>query len=138
MPSLVIETFTGLETRNHGALPSCGSEQSRWRSKGSSRENAVRVHFFTEIYASNLTKLEDKSKPFVFFQLHHTLTCVHKVLRVSSQTKEGLPELWETMKEFHKTMIETGELFETRRKQQRVWMWNHITQHILQVNSEFL
>lgn len=37
------------------------------------------------------------------------------------------------MKEFHKTMIETGELFETRRKQQKVWMWNHITQHILQV-----
>ena len=48
-------------------------------------------------------------------------------------TKEGLPELWTVMKEFHDTMIRTGELFETRRKQQRIWMWNHITQHIMQV-----
>jgi len=56
-----------------------------------------------------------------------------KVLRISSLTKDGLPELWDVMKEFHQTMIQTGEIYETRRKQQRVWMWNHITQHIIQV-----
>jgi LAO/AO transport system kinase len=37
------------------------------------------------------------------------------------------------MQEFHQTMLRTGELLETRRKQQRVWMWNYITQHIMQV-----
>lgn len=56
-----------------------------------------------------------------------------RVLKISSRTKEGLPELWEVMQEFYKKMIQTGELFETRRKQQRIWMWNHITQHIIQV-----
>lgn len=34
-------------------------------------------------------------------------------------------------------MLKTGELFETRRKQQRVWMWNHITQHIMQVVNSY-
>ncbi|EFX68819.1 hypothetical protein DAPPUDRAFT_301249 [Daphnia pulex] len=59
-----------------------------------------------------------------------------KVLKVSSLTKEGLPELWAVMQEFHQTMLRTGELLETRRKQQRVWMWNYITQHIMQVFRE--
>lgn len=54
-------------------------------------------------------------------------------MKVSSLTKEGIPELWTVMQEFHQKMIKTGELFETRRKQQRVWMWNYITQHIMQV-----
>ena len=56
-----------------------------------------------------------------------------RVLKISSRTKDGLPELWDVMQEFHKKMIQTGELFETRRKQQRIWMWSHITQHIIQV-----
>lgn len=59
-----------------------------------------------------------------------------KVMKVSSLTGEGIPELWVVMQEFHQTMIKTGELFETRRKQQRVWMWNYITQHIMQVFRE--
>ncbi|KAK4014426.1 hypothetical protein OUZ56_026949 [Daphnia magna] len=59
-----------------------------------------------------------------------------KVIKVSSLTGEGIPELWAVMQEFHQTMIKTGELFETRRKQQRVWMWNYITQHIMQVFRE--
>lgn len=59
-----------------------------------------------------------------------------KVMKVSSLTGEGIPELWAVMQEFHQTMIKTGELFETRRKQQRVWMWNYITQHIMQVFRE--
>ncbi|KAI9552841.1 hypothetical protein GHT06_020723 [Daphnia sinensis] len=59
-----------------------------------------------------------------------------KVMKVSSLTSEGIPELWAVMQEFHQTMVKTGELFETRRKQQRVWMWNYITQHIMQVFRE--
>ena len=56
-----------------------------------------------------------------------------RVLKVSSITGDGIPELWSVMKQFHRVMNETGELLETRRKQQCIWMWNHITQLILQV-----
>lgn len=57
-------------------------------------------------------------------------------MKVSSLTKEELPELWAVMQEFHQTMLKTGELFETRKKQQRVWMWNYITQHIMEVLNQ--
>jgi hypothetical protein len=45
--------------------------------------------------------------------------------------------MWDVMQEFHKKMIDTGELLETRRKQQTIWMWNHITSHVLQVLNKF-
>ena len=40
-----------------------------------------------------------------------------QVTRISSVTKEGIPELWEKMQEFRKTMVETG-LLETKRERQ--------------------
>jgi LAO/AO transport system kinase len=76
-----------------------------------------------KVLTLTIKSLNQFSKDFVLF----------KVLKVSSLTKEGLPELWAVMQEFHQTMLRTGELLETRRKQQRVWMWNYITQHIMQV-----
>jgi len=59
-----------------------------------------------------------------------------RVCRVSSLTREGLPELWTLMCEFRKVMVDTGELVETRKKQRRIAMWNNITYHILQVFRE--
>jgi LAO/AO transport system kinase len=67
------------------------------------------------------------------FHLIEFLICLLKVLKVSSLTKAGIPEMWDVMQEFHKKMIDNGELLETRRKQQTIWMWNHITSHVLQV-----
>jgi len=56
------------------------------------------------------------------------LRIVHwQVLRVSSTTGEGLPELWEKMKEFRNKLTLSGDL-ECRREKQHVrWMDNQIT-----------
>jgi len=56
-----------------------------------------------------------------------------KVKRVSSHTKEGISELWDLMKQFHTVMLESGELELKRRKQQKAWMWSHISDEVLQL-----
>lgn len=61
-------------------------------------------------------------------------TC--SVSRISSLTKEGIPELWAKMKEFRDAMSKYGELEERREKQHKVWMWNHIQNSILQLFKE--
>lgn len=53
------------------------------------------------------------------------------VLRVSSFTKDGFPNLWEDMEDFQETMLESGELEAKRKKQYRTWMWNHIENHLI-------
>ena len=53
--------------------------------------------------------------------------------RISARTKEGVPELWKLMEEFRDLMLMNGELERRRKDQLRVWMWNYIQQHILQV-----
>jgi len=49
-----------------------------------------------------------------------------QVLRVSSTTGEGLPELWEKMKEFRIKLTLSGDLERRREKQHVRWMDNHI------------
>ncbi|KAI0210127.1 Methylmalonic aciduria type A protein, mitochondrial [Lamellibrachia satsuma] len=56
-----------------------------------------------------------------------------KVKRISSRTKEGIPQLWKTMEEFRDLMMQNGELERRRKHQFLIWMWNYIQQHILQV-----
>lgn len=53
------------------------------------------------------------------------------VLRVSSFTKDGFPDMWEDMEDFQETMLECGELETKRKKQYRTWMWNHIENHLI-------
>lgn len=53
------------------------------------------------------------------------------VLRVSSFTKDGFPDMWEDMEDFQETMLESGELETKRKKQYRTWMWNHIENHLI-------
>ena len=55
--------------------------------------------------------------------------------RISSLTKEGIPELWEKMLEYETVMTESGEFEEKRRRQHTVWMWSHIKDRIME---EFL
>ncbi len=50
---------------------------------------------------------------------------------MSALTSDGLTKAWETMTEYHKIMVESGELEQTRRNQYRVWMWNHIRDNIM-------
>ncbi|KAG7458808.1 hypothetical protein MATL_G00224560 [Megalops atlanticus] len=71
-------------------------------------------------YTSALKLLRKKSK-----------TWNPKVVRLSSRTGEGVPELWAKMCEFRDAMLCSGELQARRRSQQKVWMWNLIQQSVL-------
>ncbi|KAJ8281113.1 hypothetical protein GJAV_G00063660 [Gymnothorax javanicus] len=71
-------------------------------------------------YTSALKLLRKKSK-----------TWNPKVVRLSSRTGEGVPELWSRMQEFRAAMWDTGELQRRRRSQQKVWMWSLIQENVL-------
>ncbi|XP_071951350.1 methylmalonic aciduria type A homolog, mitochondrial-like isoform X2 [Antedon mediterranea] len=58
---------------------------------------------------------------------------IPKVLKLSSKTKEGLPEAWDKMCEFKSVMTESGDLIRKRQRQQTVWMWNHIRENIMDI-----
>ena len=59
------------------------------------------------------------------------ISCYFQVLRISSKTKEGIPQLWTRMNDFRDRMIETGYLDATRERQHKIWMWNHIRENIM-------
>ena len=54
-------------------------------------------------------------------------------MRVSSTTKEGIPELWTKMQEFRDRMEDAGHLEVVREKQHVIWMWNHIKDNIMKL-----
>ncbi|XP_030643883.1 methylmalonic aciduria type A protein, mitochondrial [Chanos chanos] len=54
-----------------------------------------------------------------------------KVVRVSSQTGQGIAELWEKMLEFREAGLRSGELQLRRRSQQKVWLWSLIQENAL-------
>lgn len=54
-----------------------------------------------------------------------------QVVRVSSETGEGVVDLWNTMLAFKAAGLQSGELLTRRRNQQRVWMWNLIQENAL-------
>ncbi|KAF4118623.1 methylmalonic aciduria type A protein, mitochondrial [Onychostoma macrolepis] len=55
-----------------------------------------------------------------------------KVVHISSQTGQGVPELWDTMLQFRDAMLSSGELRVRRQTQQKVWLWNLIQENALQ------
>lgn len=56
---------------------------------------------------------------------------VYQVVRVSSQTRQGVPELWDVMLQFRDAMLTSGELQFRRSEQQKVWLWNLIQENAL-------
>ncbi|KAK2908988.1 hypothetical protein Q8A67_004825 [Cirrhinus molitorella] len=54
-----------------------------------------------------------------------------KVVRISSETGQGVPELWDTMLQFRDAMLNCGELRIRRQTQQKVWLWNLIQENAL-------
>ncbi|XP_072533238.1 methylmalonic aciduria type A protein, mitochondrial [Salminus brasiliensis] len=72
-------------------------------------------------YTSALKLLRKKSK-----------TWKPKVVRVSSQTGQGVPELWDVMLQFRDAMLASSELQVRRREQQKVWLWSLIQENALQ------
>jgi len=54
-----------------------------------------------------------------------------QVVRISSLTKEGIPELWTDMTKFKSSVQMAGEFTQKREKQHTIWMWNYIRDHIM-------
>ncbi|CAB1327263.1 unnamed protein product [Coregonus sp. 'balchen'] len=54
-----------------------------------------------------------------------------KVVRVSSQTGEGVPELWGKMEAFRSATLSSGDFQTKRRAQHKVWMWSLIKENVL-------
>lgn len=49
-----------------------------------------------------------------------------------SLAMSGIPELWENVQQFRTVLEENGELDRIRKKQRTIWMWNHISNDVLQ------
>ncbi|XP_063776671.1 methylmalonic aciduria type A protein, mitochondrial [Pseudophryne corroboree] len=71
-------------------------------------------------YVSALKLLRKRSK-----------TWKPQVVRISTKSGEGIPELWKKITEFKDTMFTSGELLSRRRSQQKVWMWSLIQENVL-------
>ena len=56
-----------------------------------------------------------------------------QVTRISSLTKEGIPELWHMIQQYRELVSECGELVKKRQHQHQVWMWNYIRDHIMEL-----
>ncbi|KAI8507663.1 hypothetical protein Bbelb_150430 [Branchiostoma belcheri] len=56
-----------------------------------------------------------------------------RVIRVSSLTREGIPKAWDRMTGFRNKTWNSGELDMKRRRQHRVWMWNHIQDSMIKL-----
>ncbi|XP_035515290.1 methylmalonic aciduria type A protein, mitochondrial [Morone saxatilis] len=54
-----------------------------------------------------------------------------KVVRASSYTSEGIPEVWAKMELYRDSMLASGEFQGRRRAQQKVWMWSLIQENVL-------
>ncbi|XP_070971221.1 methylmalonic aciduria type A homolog, mitochondrial-like [Oncorhynchus clarkii lewisi] len=54
-----------------------------------------------------------------------------KVVRVSSQTGEGVAELWGKMEAFRSATLSSGDFQDRRRAQHKVWMWSLIQENVL-------
>lgn len=55
-----------------------------------------------------------------------------QVVRASSHTFEGIPEVWAKMESYRDAMLASGELQGRRRAQQKIWMWSLIQESVLQ------
>ncbi|KAL4230522.1 hypothetical protein ACF0H5_010904 [Mactra antiquata] len=54
-----------------------------------------------------------------------------QVVRISSLTKEGIPELWESIQTYNISVLQAGEFWRKRQKQHKIWMWNYVKDHIM-------
>ncbi|CAL1527679.1 unnamed protein product [Lymnaea stagnalis] len=54
-----------------------------------------------------------------------------KVTCISSLEKNGIPELWNTLQDFQRSSFAAGELISRRERQLKLWLWNHIRDHIM-------
>jgi len=55
-----------------------------------------------------------------------------KVQRVSSLTNTGITQVWETVRDFREVMQASGELAEKRKRQRTTWLWNIISDSLVE------
>lgn len=56
-----------------------------------------------------------------------------KVIRISSRSGEGVTEMWDTLQEFRRRMLASGELAARRQQQRKVWMWRLLQESVLEL-----
>ena len=56
---------------------------------------------------------------------------VPKVMTTSSQTGEGIPELWEAIEAFEAQMRDSGEFMRRREEQALTWMWRVVDEALI-------
>eukprot|EP00038_Savillea_parva_P001190 m.102101 g.102101 ORF g.102101 m.102101 type:complete len:151 (+) comp10424_c1_seq1:1150-1602(+) len=54
------------------------------------------------------------------------------VLTVSAVEGSGVDGAWESMLTYYTTMLKEGEFESKRRAQARLWMWTHVTDHLME------
>lgn len=59
-----------------------------------------------------------------------------QVKLLSSKTGEGMEDVWKIMEEFHKTLLQNGELDRRRAAQRKKWMWNYIQDQLLRMFNQ--
>jgi LAO/AO transport system kinase len=59
-----------------------------------------------------------------------------QVTRVSSVTKEGMPELWSTMEQYRRSMTACGELARRRKHQRVLWMRSQVDSKVRELFYE--
>nr|XP_045581578.1 methylmalonic aciduria type A protein, mitochondrial-like [Procambarus clarkii] len=53
------------------------------------------------------------------------------VKRISSVTGEGIPELWQLMQMYKKSMEDCGEFLTRRRSQRQTWLWTYLKDSLI-------
>lgn len=54
------------------------------------------------------------------------------VLTMSSIELDNIDLTWDTMKDFHSIMVQSGELERQRMEQARLWLWQHVADRIME------
>ena len=57
----------------------------------------------------------------------------NQVMRISSLTGDGLPELWSECLRFKQSAQECGDFEAQRRRQLLVWMWTYVRNSVMDV-----
>jgi len=59
-----------------------------------------------------------------------------RVKRISSKNGDGVDDLWTTMLDFKKTMLETNEFERRRTEQLKLWMWTRVNSRLIDIFNE--
>lgn len=87
-----------------------------------------------DVIVFNKADIDERAAEFARVQMRTALTMLRTasknwrppVLKVSALAKSGIPEFWAEIERYRKTMTESGEFSEKRRRQAVAWMWSLI------------